>query len=132
MKKLILLLAILLTSSCASYMYGYTQREAEDRFVLVGDTAEDFGRKRLSYLMGYSAPIEGFIETHGYPKMTYETMLKNRAAIALYYVEQDEVYVFVEQNWDPDSRYLLDHRHLNDEEFSAYEELTGKMISQSI
>ena len=82
--------------------------------------------------MGYSAPIEGFVETHGYPEMTFETVVKNRAAIALYYVEQDEVYVFIEQNWSPDSRYLLEHRHLRTEERAAYEELTGKMLGQSI
>ncbi len=133
MKKLILLLAIVLTmSSCASYMYGYTQREAENRFLLVGDAADNFGRQRLGYLMGYSTPIEGFIESHGYPEMTFETTVEKRAAIALYYVQQDEVYVFIEQNWSPDSRYLLEHRRMRDDERAAYEQLSGTLLGQSI
>lgn len=128
----LLLPAILLTASCASYMYGYTLVEAENRFVLVGDDKEDFGRKRLGYVMGHSSPIEGFVETHGYPDMTYETTLNNRAAIALYYVLQDEVYVFMEQNWQPDSRFLLEHRSMSTDERTAYEQLAGVILESSI
>lgn len=127
-----LLLAALFTSSCASYMYGYTQREAEDRFLLIGDSEEDFGHRRLSYLMGYSAPIGGFVEAHGFPDMTFESTIDNRAAIALYYVDQDEVFVFIERNWNPNSRYLLDHRRMLDLERVAYRELTGTSYENSI
>lgn len=129
---LLLTVAILLTSSCASYMYGYTQQEAENHFILVGDADNDFGRRRLGYLMGYSAPIGGFVETHGYPDMTFESTINNRAAIALYYVTQDEVFVFIERSWNPDSRFLLDHRRMLDVERDAYSELTGTLIEQSI
>lgn len=127
-----LLLATVLTTSCASYMYGYTQHDAENRFLLVGDTTEDFGRQRLGYLMGYSAPIGGFVEAHGYPDMTFESTIDDRAAIALYYVNQDEVFVFIEKNWNPDSRYLLDHRRMLDMERAAYAELAGITPDESI
>lgn len=129
---MLVLASTLLTSSCASYMYGYTQQEAENRFILVGDTEDDFGRRRLGYLMGYSAPIGGFVETHGYPDMTFESTIDSRAAIALYYVAMDEVFVFIERNWNPDSRFLLDHRHMLDVERDAYSELTGTVLGQSI
>ena len=128
----VLIAAVLLTASCASYMYGYTLTEAEDRFVLVGDDAEDYGRRRLGYVMGYSSPIEGFVETHGYPDMTYETTVNGRAAIALYYVLQDEVYVFMEQNWSPDSRFLLEHRSMSADERTAWEQLAGVILESSI
>ena len=82
--------------------------------------------------MGYSAPIGGFVETHGYPDMTFESTINNRAAIALYYVEQDEVFVFIERSWNPDSRFLLDHRSMLDVERDAYSELTGTVPAQSI
>ena len=128
----LLLLLILLTSSCASYMYGYTQSDAENRFLLIGDSDDDFGRKRLGYIMGYSTPIRGFVETHGFPDMTFESMINNRAAIALYYVGKDEVFVFVERDWNPDSRFLLDHRRMLDLERATYHELTGTRIEESV
>jgi len=83
-------------------------------------------------VMGHSSPIEGFVETHGYPDMTYETTLNNRDAIALYYVLQDEVYVFMEQNWMPDSRFLLEHRTMSADERAAYEQLAGVILESSI
>ncbi len=128
----LLLLLILLTASCASYMYGYTQSDAENRFLLIGDSVDDFGRKRLGYIMGYSTPIRGFVETHGYPDMTFESVINKRAAIALYYVGQDEVFVFIERDWNPDSRFLLDHRRMLDLERAAYNELSGTVLEESI
>ncbi len=121
----LLLVFSLFLTSCSAYMYGYTEAAAEDRFILVGDEPEDFGRKRLSYVMGYSAPIRGFVKQHGLPDMTFETKIERRAAIVFYYVETSEVYVFVEENWNPDSRYLLEHRPMTAEEHGVYNELAG-------
>ncbi|MEZ5540715.1 MAG: hypothetical protein R3F42_01580 [Pseudomonadota bacterium] len=64
--------------------------------------------------------------------MTYETTINNRAALALYYVKPNEVYVFIEKNRNPDSRYLLDHRRRLDSERAAYAELSGTMSLDSI
>lgn len=121
----LLLVFSLFLTSCSAYMYGYTEAAAEDRFILVGEDPEDFGRKRLSYVMGYSAPIRGFVKQHGLPDMTYETKIERRAAIVFYYVETNEVYVFVEENWNPDSRYLFEHRAMTVEEHAVYSELAG-------
>ena len=137
MRKRLLLLGlllpvILLTASCASYMYGYTLADAEDRFILVGNDEDDFGRRRLGYVMGHSSPIEGFVLTHGYPDMTFESTLQGRAAIALYYVRSEEVYVFMEQNWQPDSRFLLEHREMSADERGIYQQLAGVTLEPSI
>ena len=119
-----LFITLFLFTGCASYMHGYTQREAENRYLLVDKNTDSFGYKRMEYNLGYNDSLKGFIEQNGYPDFIYEYENKGgRDSIKLYYVEKDVVYIYESNSWKADSLYLKEYRPLTEYEKATYQEL---------
>ena len=117
LKCISLITALLLLTNCASYMHGYTQQKAENRYLLVDKTTDSFGYKRMEYNLGYNSSLKGFVEQNGYPNE------EGRDSIRMYYVNKDIVYIYESNSWMADSLFLKEHRPLTDYEKATYKEL---------
>ena len=69
----LLLLTLILGGGCSAYMYGYSDREARNRYLLAGEEAGGFGNRRIAYLEGYFPSIKAFVNQHGLPELIYQT-----------------------------------------------------------
>ncbi len=108
-------------------MYGYTKREAFERYLLVDKETNSFSYRRLKYNQAHYDPLKGFVEKHGLPDFIYE--FKNeigRDGIKMFYMAKDVVYVFVKGSWSPGSMYLYEHRPLTEHEKLTYKELNER------
>jgi lipopolysaccharide export LptBFGC system permease protein LptF len=121
---LLVSMIVFILTGCASYMHGYTERKAMDRYLLVNEATESFGYKRMQYNMGYNRSLKGFIEEHGLPDFIFEYKnKKDRGGIKMFYAEKDIVYVYESHSWVANSLYLKKHRPLTDYEKATYEEI---------
>jgi len=121
---LLLLFAVLLISGCASYMHGYTQDAALDRYLLVDESTNSFGYQRMKYATGYHGTLEGFVAENGFPDFIYEYETpQGHDAIRLYYAKQNTAYIYECSSWSPSSLYLKKQRRLSAYEKATYKEL---------
>jgi len=117
-------MAVFILMGCSGYMYGYTERRAMHRYLMVNEVNENFGFKRMKYNMGYNSSLKGFVKEHGLPDFILEYKNEQRRnGIKMFYVKKDIVYAFEYRTWTPDSLYLKEHRPLTEYEKSTYEEL---------
>lgn len=123
-KYISLFIVLFSLTSCASYMHGYTQRKAENRYLLVDRNTESFGYKRMEYNLSYNDSLEGFVKNNGYPDFIYEyENEEGRDSIRMYYVKKDIVYIYESNSWVADSLYLKKFRPLTEYEKATYQEL---------
>ena len=121
---LLVSMALFILTGCSSYMLGYTEMRAMDRYLSVNKSTESFGFKRMKYNMGYNSSLKGFIEEHGLPDFIFEYKnKKGRNGIKMFYVKKDIAYVFESQSWMSNSLDLKEHRPLTEYEKLTYEEL---------
>lgn len=129
---LILLVASILSTGCSTAMHGYTSREAQNRYMIVDADTESFGYKRLTYIVGYrGASISYFIDEKGFPDYLYEFVENRRQGFIFYYLNEDRSYVFLEQNWSPDSAVNTEIRWITDLEKSRFGITSVNRISTS-
>ena len=116
----IVLVSLLFISSCttlnSAYKFGYYYNDVQNKYILLTENPENFGRSRLNSLLELCPSLKGFVQYHGYPDMTYEFVIENKAGIKLYYMDSSEVYIFqdLKDNFYPLSRYLKDHRKVSE------------------
>lgn len=123
---------ILVLTSCSAWMKGWTQRDAMNRFLLVDQTNESFGYKRLDYNQGFYPMLKHFLALRGIPELIYEFETDDKKeGIRLIYVKQDTVYEFVKMGFRPDSLLMKEQRHLTEYEKATYQELNGKDLTVS-
>ena len=109
---------------CSTFSYQRSQAKALDKYLIVTGEASNLANHRVQVLRKNSASMNGFIKSHGLPDMTYEYRSNNRNGIMLFYVTEDVVFSFLEDTPDPDSRYLVEHRSIKDNELGVYLYLT--------
>ena len=127
MKRIIsgmIVLTCICLFGCSSFMKGYTQDKARDKYLLVDEKNVSFGYKRIKYLQGYYKYVKSFVQRHGLPDFIYE--LKNKDdhdEIRMFYVEENTAYIFQQEKWNPETMQLLQKRDLTDYEKATFKEL---------
>lgn len=85
-------------------MHGYTQSQAMGNYMKVDPESENFGYKRVTYIMGFRGfAVKSFIEEKGFPDYLHEYKKDRKEAFIFYYLQEGQAYEFVAQNWQPDS-----------------------------
>jgi hypothetical protein len=101
--------SILLFCSCQAYKYGYTSREALNKYLPVTGDDSNFGDQRLGYNQSFhrNSALTGFLSCMGRPDYIYEYNEEKKRSIRLYYLKPDSVYCFQEPaKGKPNSIYL--------------------------
>ncbi|MCW1922152.1 hypothetical protein OKA05_06285 [Luteolibacter arcticus] len=84
-------LAALALSSCVpvsqGWNAGWTERAAQDRIMLVRNTPETLGHRRLVYQSAAHPDLGTFLESRGMPDFIAETSSDDRQYLILYYLE---------------------------------------------
>jgi hypothetical protein len=122
---LILVLGSLLFASCAAWHYGYTQRDALNRYMLIKGNKDNFVDRRLRYHRDiHKYELRTFLQIKGNPAFIYEyRSAQKRDGIQLYYPARDSVYVFEAISKHSLHMSLLNVREMNDAERHLYVEL---------
>jgi hypothetical protein len=116
------LVVLILTTGCSGYMHGYTKSRARDQYLKVDEKTENFGFKRLQYIIGFRKDaIRNFIEEKGLPDYIYEYKKDDeeghkREGFIFYYLNEGKAYDFMEKSWKPDSARMIEIR-----EFTKFE-----------
>ena len=93
--RFLLLLTILL-SSCApvrrGWDAGWSERAAKDRIMLVRQTPETLGHRRLVYQSAAHPDLGNFLEGKGLPDFIAETSSDDRQYLILYYLDSRRAF----------------------------------------
>lgn len=128
---LLLLLTLILGCGCSATMYGYSDRDARNRYLLVGEEAGGFGNRRIAYIEGNFPSIKAFINQHGLPELIYEIDNEQKKnEIRLIYIGQDTTYIFIQDTWRPSSLSFSSIRKVSDYEKATYKQLLSASASK--
>ncbi len=106
---------------CASYMYGWTDHEARNQYLIVDDSRNSLGYRRLQYIQRYrGAAIRDFIAEKGAPNYILEYTEDRRDHMLLYYLDKEQAFHFRALSRNPHSMVLLQVRPLNDMERNRF------------
>jgi hypothetical protein len=122
---LLLLAASCMMSGCAAFMYGYTNRQAMNKYYLT--QGDSFGSKRLQYAEKFhnNTAFDAHIKKYGDPDFIYEYPVdKKHQGIKLFYLKQDSVYVFESKNSRCDCISLTQTALISPQEKSMYDQLS--------
>ena len=93
--KLLLIASCLLTA-CApmrrGWDAGWTERAAQDRIMLVRNTPETLGHRRLVYQSASHPEMGAFLHKEGFPDFIAETSSDDRQYLILYYLDSRHAY----------------------------------------
>jgi hypothetical protein len=136
MRKTVILLFVLAISvmpGCTPFMtgyrYGYTNREAMNKYYLVEENS--FGGKRLQYAEKYfsNTQFDAHIKKHGKPDFVYEYRIdKKSQGIKLFYLKYDSVYIFGSKKHNCNCIALMQTEKINPLEKTAYTQLLETKI----
>lgn len=86
----------LLLSSCApvrrGWDAGWSERAAKDRIMLVRETPETLGHRRLVYQTAAHPDLENFLKGKGLPDFIAETSTDDRQYLILYYLDSRRAF----------------------------------------
>ena len=122
----VIFVVLICAAGCSSYMHGYTQSRARDQYLKVDEKTENFGYKRIQYIIGFRKDaIRNFIEEKGFPGYLFEYKKedeegKKRDGFIFYYLNEDKAYNFMEKNWKPDSARIIEIRDFTEFEKSRF------------
>ena len=91
MKLFALALIPLLLASCGDGRH-WTERAAQDRIMLVRQSPETLGHKRIAYQAAYHPDFAKFLESSGEPDFIAETSSDSRQYMILYYLDAKNAY----------------------------------------
>lgn len=130
-RKTGILLFILVISAmygCAPFMdgyrYGYTNRQALNKYYLVEENS--FGAKRLLYSENYfkNTAFDAHIKKHGNPDLVYEYLVdKKNQEIKLFYLKYDSVYTFTSRKNNCNCISLTQTEKISEQERTAYSQM---------
>ncbi|MES2331665.1 MAG: hypothetical protein V4539_18810 [Bacteroidota bacterium] len=133
MRKVFLLLLLLALSTiygCTPFMegyrYGYTNRQAMNKYYLVKENT--FGGKRLQYSEKYfsNTAFDAHLKKYGNPELVYEYPVgKKNQGIKLYYLKTDSVYTFESRKNKCNCISLTKTEKINELEKTTYNQLAG-------
>ena len=98
MKFLSLAPLLLLVASCAPYRgaggweAGWTERAAQDRIMLVRNSPETLGHRRLVYQSAAHPHLDQFLRREGLPDFIAETSSDDRQYLILYYLDSRNAF----------------------------------------
>jgi hypothetical protein len=89
-------LAALALSSCVpvsqGWNAGWTERAAQDRIMLVRNSPETLGHRRLVYQSAAHPDLGTFLESRGLPDFIAETSSEDRQYLILYYLDSKRAF----------------------------------------
>ena len=71
---------------------GWTERAAQDRIMLVRDTPETLGHRRLVYQSAAHPNLDVFLKERGLPDFIAETSSDDRQYLILYYLDSKNAF----------------------------------------
>ena len=102
--------ALVLTSGCAWLDYQDTKIRSGSLYLAVDPETKNFGYERLMINCRLRESLNTFIETHGFPDFIYEYNKAAQNGIRLFYLDENQVYDFLERGASPNSAALVDQR----------------------
>ena len=94
--KFLLPVACLLAAACAPVHQGrdagWTERAAQDRIMLVRNTPETLGHRRLVYQSAAHPDLGEFLQGKGFPDFIAETSSDDRQYLILYYLDSKRAF----------------------------------------
>ena len=115
--------ALLLPTGCAWLDFQETKLYSGSRYLPVDAEAKNFGYQRLMINCRLREQVDDFVQSHGYPDFIFEYNKATRNGIRLYYLEENQVYEFLERGASPNSAALLEQRALTSFEKAEIKEL---------
>ena len=107
-------------------MHGWTKSRARNQYLKVDEKTENFGFKRVQYIIGYRGDaIRNFIEEKGLPDYIHEYKKDDgeghkREGFVFYYLTEEKAYDFMEKSWRPDSARIIEIREFSEFEKSRF------------
>jgi TPR repeat protein len=109
-------------SACYPWMYGYTKPRAQNQYLKIDTTNNNFGSKRFSLIQKYyGSPIKTFVKQNGIPDYLYEFFEEGRDGFIFYYIPSNRACIFKKRSWRLDSIYLVQTRNINEVEKKRFE-----------
>jgi hypothetical protein len=118
--------ALLLSTGCAWLDYQETILHSGSRYLPVDAEAHNFGYQRLMINCRLREQVNGFVQSHGYPDFIFEYNKAEQNGIRLYYLQENQVYDFLERGANPNSAALLEQRALTSFEKAEIKELQDR------
>ncbi len=125
--SLALLAAVLVACNPKEY-YDYKNTRIYSRgfHLPVDPVGKNLGYERLMVNCRYRDPLDKFVKEHGIPEFINEYNVAARDGIRLYYLKENMVYDFIEQDHTPNSIHLIEQRPLNGFEKAYIKEIQGR------
>jgi hypothetical protein len=108
------------------YDYKNTRIQSRTFHLEVDPVGKNLGYQRLMINCRYREPLDKFVKAHGIPEFINEYNVAAREGIRLYYLKENMVYDFIEQNHKPDSIHLIEQRPLNGFEKAYIKEIQNR------
>jgi len=123
------LMILLLLSSCAAFMHGYTDDKALNAYYLVNGDKHNFGDRRVYYNQRFhhNTDLDNYLNKLGKPDMIYEYEAKEKhIGLQLFYIAKDSVYVFDSKRKHCTCMSFLESRKIDEYEKATYLRLLNK------
>jgi len=107
------------------FNYGFTNRKALNRYVLIEENS--FGAKRLGYSQNYfhNTTFDVHLKKYGDPEMVYEYPIEKKyQGIKLFYTKLDSVYVFESKKSSCNCISLMKTEKISQSERTVYNQLS--------
>jgi hypothetical protein len=111
---------------CAWLDYQETKLHSGSIYLPVDAEAQNFGYQRLMINCRLRDALNSFIETHGFPDFIYEYNKAAQNGIRLYYLDENQVYDFLESGSSSNSAKLVDQREPTSFEKAYLKELQSR------
>ena len=108
------------------YDYKNTRIQSRTFHLEVDPVGKNLGYERLMINCRYREPLDKFVKEHGIPEFINEYNVAARDGIRLYYLKENLVYDFIEQDHTPDSIHLIEQRPLNGFEKAYIKEIQNR------
>lgn len=122
LKHITVIFILLIISGCSNLKYGYTKAQAENKYLKVDVDNENFGYKRVTYIVAYRGDaIDSFIKEKGYPDFLYEFKTEDKEGFTFFYLKEGKAFVFVSKSWNPANIENTEIREFTDFEKRRFE-----------
>ena len=124
--RILIVAALCLATGCAWIDYQDTKYRSGSLYLAVNPATHNFGYQRLMINCRLRDPLNAFIETHGLPDFIYEYNKAAQDGIRLFYLDENQVYDFLESESSSSSIELVDQREPTSFEKAYLKELQSR------
>jgi hypothetical protein len=117
---------LFLPMGCAWLDYQETKLHSNALYLAVDPETNNFGYERLMINCRLRDSLNTFIETHGFPDFIYEYNQAALNGIRLFYLDENQVYDFLERGASPNSAELVEQRKPTSFEKAYLKELQSR------